>query len=113
PADDIAKQLIVMLGTLVTAVASFYFGSASVASATAALAQKPGGPLAASISPHPVTASGDPQALMIIGSNLGDVTKLHLEKKGEPDINASSVKAADKSLTAQITIPKGETGSWD
>jgi hypothetical protein len=114
PADDIAKQLIVMLGTLVTAVASFYFGSASVASASAAaLGQKPGGPLAKTIGPNPVTASGDPQALMIVGSDLGGVTELHLEKKGEPDINASSVKPADKSLTAQITISKDKTGTWD
>lgn len=37
-AGDIAKQLIVMLGTLVTAVASFYFGSSNVVSAQKALA---------------------------------------------------------------------------
>src|SRR5665213_2049200 len=59
PADDIAKQLIVMLGTLVTAVASFYFGSASVASASAAvLGQKPSEPLAVSVSPNPIAANG-------------------------------------------------------
>lgn len=38
PAGDLAKQLIVMLGTLVTAVASFYFGASNVASAQKALA---------------------------------------------------------------------------
>jgi hypothetical protein len=36
PAADIAKQLITLLGTLVTAVASFYFASNAVASAHAA-----------------------------------------------------------------------------
>ena len=30
--DDLAKQLIVLLGTLVTAVSSFYFGANSIAS---------------------------------------------------------------------------------
>jgi len=113
PADDIAKQLIVMLGTLVTAVASFYFGSASTASASAAaLGQKPGEPLSTTIGPNPITASGNPQTLMIVGSNLANVTELHLEKSGEPDINASSVKSTDKSISAEITIPKGESGSW-
>ncbi|GGI20929.1 hypothetical protein [Bradyrhizobium guangdongense] len=38
PAGDLAKQLIVMLGTLVTAVASFYFGASNVVSAQKALA---------------------------------------------------------------------------
>jgi len=37
-AGDLAKQLIVMLGTLVTAVASFYFGASNVVSAQKALA---------------------------------------------------------------------------
>ena len=37
-AGDLAKQLIVMLGTLVTAVASFYFGSSNVVTAQKALA---------------------------------------------------------------------------
>jgi hypothetical protein len=59
PGDDIAKQLIVMLGTLVTAVASFYFGSASVASAsTAVLGHRSAGPVMTSASPNPITASG-------------------------------------------------------
>ena len=115
PADDIAKQLIVLLGTLVTAVASFYFGSASVASASAAaLAQKVEEPSATAISPDPIAAGGGAQALTIVGSGLGNVGRLHLERKGQADIDAASVKATDTSVTAQITLPAGsQAGRWD
>jgi hypothetical protein len=114
PADDIAKQLIVMLGTLVTAVASFYFGSASVASATAAVrGQTLWRPVVTTISPNPIAPTGDPQALSIAGSNLGGVSKLHLEQKGKPDIDAKLIKVTDASLAAQIAIPKDRTGKWD
>ena len=114
PGDDIAKQLIVMLGTLVTAVASFYFGSASVASASAAvLGRRPAGPVTTTVTPNPVTATGDGQALTIVGSDLAGITKLHLERAGEADISAEGIKATDTLLTAQITIPKGKTGRWN
>ena len=115
PGDDIAKQLIVMLGTLVTAVASFYFGSASVASASAAaLAQKSDDPTAGAISPDPIAAGGGAQALTVVGSGLANVGRLHLERKGQADIDAASVKATDTSVTAQITLPAGtEAGRWD
>jgi hypothetical protein len=114
PADDIAKQLIVMLGTLVTAVASFYFGSASVASANAAVrGQILRPPTATTISPNPIAATGVAQTLTIAGSNLGNVSKLHLEQKGRPDIDATLAKVTDTSLTAQITILTGSTNKWD
>jgi hypothetical protein len=114
PADDIAKQLIVMLGTLVTAVASFYFGSASVASANAAVrGQIIWRPTVATVSPNPIAATNAVQSLTITGSNLGAVSDLHLEQKGQPDIDATLVKVTDTSLTAQITIPTGKTDRWD
>jgi hypothetical protein len=77
------------------------------------LGQKPGGPRSTSVNPNPITASGDVQALMIVGSNLAGVTKLHLEKPTEADIPADTVKATETSLSAQIKIPKGKTGDWD
>jgi hypothetical protein len=113
-ADDLAKQLVVMLGTLVTAVAAFYFGSASVTSASAViLGQRLTAPLVTSISPSPIIASGQAQSLVLVGSNLGGVKKVHLERKGESDIDAASVDGKDGLLTAQITIPKDKTGIWN
>jgi hypothetical protein len=114
-ADDIAKQLIVMLGTLVTAVAAFYFGSASVTSASAIiLGQRLAGPLVSSVSPSPIIASGQAQTLTLVGSNLGGIKKLHLEAKGQPDIDAiGPVDAKEGVLSTQINIPKDKSGIWN
>jgi hypothetical protein len=113
--DEIAKQLIVLLGTLVTAVASFYFGANSVASANAAaLGQKPEiGPKSSRISPNPIKPSEDAQTLTLTGSNLGKITKLHLEQKGAADIDAEQVAATDTTVTAQVKIPPDKTGTWN
>ena len=48
--QSLAKQLVVLLGTLVTAVSSFYFGSASVAAVTKQ-AGSPGGPDIKTVAP--------------------------------------------------------------
>jgi hypothetical protein len=113
-ADDIAKQLIVLLGTLVTAVASFYFGANSVASANAAaLGQQNGDPKVTSISPNPIPPSDAPQTLTLTGSNLGKITQLHLEQKNQPDIAAQGVNHPnDSTVTAQV-VAKGAPGTWD
>jgi hypothetical protein len=113
--DDIAKQLIVLLGTLVTAVASFYFGANSVASANAAaLGPKTEiGPKSTGISPNPIKPSGEAQKLTLTGSNLGKITKLHLEQKGDTDIDAEQVAATDTVVTAEVKIPTGKKGTWN
>jgi hypothetical protein len=113
-ADDIAKQLIVLLGTLVTAVASFYFGANAVASANAAaLGQQNGDPKVTSISPNPIPPGDAPQTLTLTGSSLGKITKLHLEQTGQPDIPGQAVNHPnDSTVTAQVLV-KGMTGSWD
>src|SRR5439155_16505901 len=81
--DDFAKQLLVLLGTLVTSVASFYFGSQAVTSAVAAtqaalsgngtLATKKANPSIKSISPTTRKNDGTTASLTIDGSNLGSV----------------------------------------
>ena len=38
---------------------------------------------------------------------------MHLEKKGEPDIDAENVKAADRTVTAQVNIPQEKQGVWN
>lgn len=53
PGADIAKQLIVLLGTLVTAVASFYFGSNAVSSAHDQVLKALGGQVTRSQNPPP------------------------------------------------------------
>lgn len=113
--DDIAKQLIVLLGTLVTAVSSFYFGSNAVASANAAAMGQQSKPVPqlTSISPNPLKPGGDAQTLTLTGSNLGKIADLHLEQKGAADIEATDVTVTDSTVTAKVKIPADSTGTWD
>src|SRR5262249_45070430 len=71
--DDFAKQLLVMIGTLVTSVASFYFGTR--ASASAAEGTTKPAPEIRSISPT-TQALGSSFTLEVVGNNLDDVTDL-------------------------------------
>lgn len=108
--DDIAKQLIVLLGTLVTAVASFYFGSSSVASAQAAERARRGvaGPNATSVDPSTLNAGGTSQPLTITGVNLGKVNAVKLSSADDKisiPADEGSVKASDTSVTCTVTVP--------
>ncbi len=109
--EDIAKQLLVLLGTLVTAVASFYFGSSSVASARDAAERArsgAGGPNATSVDPPTLNAGGKSQPLTITGANLGKVNAVKLlSADGKTSIPADdgSVKASDTSVTCTVTVP--------
>jgi hypothetical protein len=119
--DDIAKQLIVLLGTLVTAVASFYFGSSSVASAQAAAARaqgRTGGPNATEVDPSTLKPDGSSQQLRITGTNLGKVKGVKLQLSADDtkfiSADAESVKASDTEVTCKVTVPAtAPKGAWD
>lgn len=116
-ANDIAKQLIVLLGTLVTAVASFYFGSNAVASAQAAMSgQQNVGPVVTNIAPNPIPLNAAAQPLTLTGRNLGKITKVHLERKGQGDIDGVGLNHPDDStVTVQVTTgtEAAKAGDWD
>lgn len=119
-ADDIAKQLIVLLGTLVTAVASFYFGSSSVASARDAADRAlrgVAGPNATGVDPPSLTADGTSRSLTIGGINLQNVTAVEIvsgDKKIKFAADPGSVKASATSVSCTITVPKATPpGSYD
>lgn len=116
--DDIAKQLIVLLGTLVTAVASFYFGANSVASATnSVVSNMKGGasdPALAvlGISPDGVSAGPQSQPFAIRGSNLDRAKTVRLIKDGNVvDVRDFSAKPA--SITFPLLIDEAKAGKWD
>jgi heme/copper-type cytochrome/quinol oxidase subunit 2 len=114
--DDLAKQLIVLLGTLVTAVASFYFGASSV---TSAVANKEGAPVQQA-PPKPtgivqpsLTRDGSPQALTITGENLAKVNAVKLVKDGVA-IPAEFKGATATQVDSKIVIKSNqEQGKWD
>ena len=51
--------------------------------------------------------------LTIAGSKFGKFAKLHLEQKGQADIDGQDVKSTDGTVTAKITVPAGASGKWD
>jgi len=119
PADpvgvDFAKQLLVLVGTLMTAVSSFYFGSKTATSAAAQAADGTRLPLKP-LSIHPTSharASGN-LPLTIIGENLNPVTTVRIVSGGTP-IAATTVKSNATSVDCTIPIDATTTptGTWD
>ena len=114
--EDIAKQLIVLLGTLVTAVSSFYFGSNSVSSAQAAMEKAKalsGGPNAEKVDPPSLVIGKADQPLRIIGSNLARVNTVRLAHDGK-SISADDIQAKDTDVTCRVSVPaeQEEPGPW-
>jgi hypothetical protein len=108
--QDFAKQLLVMIGTLVTAVASFYFGTSSVASAQAAANRSTAAnPVVKTITPVS-TARGAPTPLTIGGQSLGSVNAVTLSK-GATKVSATDVLSNTSTVTCSVTLD--EAGDWD
>jgi hypothetical protein len=107
--DDFAKQILTVLGTLVTAIASFYFGSKtasqamSVAQALAAGSGAGPGPQPSSLTPNS-GPRGTSQSLVISGANLGTVDHAKI-KLGASEIPAKAVLSNAGAATAAFDIP--------
>jgi hypothetical protein len=108
-ANDLAKQILTVLGTLVTAIASFYFGASAVASAT-----NPPGPTPAPSAVSPNSAApGSSARLSISGSNLGSVDQARLTL-GSAVIVGTNVLSNAAVVTADFAIPASATqGAWN
>lgn len=125
-ADDFAKQLLTLLGTLVTSVVSFYFGAKTATSSAAATADqtaktsnaaqaamgaKPAMTLASITTP---SYSGAPDTLTILGNNLNAVVHARIERSGAA-VQIDSVKSNATQVTGQITVDAAMKGraAWD
>ncbi|MEA2885680.1 MAG: hypothetical protein QOD11_40, partial [Bradyrhizobium sp.] len=82
--DDFAKQMLVLLGTLMTAVTSFYLGAGTATSAAKAGEIKTAGPppTVSSISPSSGSNSGPSIPLKIMGANLNDIAHVKIVRAG-------------------------------
>jgi len=110
-AEDLAKQLIVLLGTLVTAVSSFYFGSSSIAAVTKS-PKNIGGPNAKAVNPGNLKPDTAEQSLKITGTNLDHVVSVKLTS-GKESIVADGVAASDTSVDCTVTTKADtEFGPW-
>lgn len=112
--DDFAKQLLVLLGTLVTSIASFYFG----AKAGAAGAPQTESETSASLSirgilPATRKADGSTAEMEISGDNLGLVKDVKIVS-GSNQILASDVLSNDSVIKCNLAVPaSAPPGAWD
>jgi hypothetical protein len=108
--QDFAKQLLVLIGTLVTSVSSFYFGTRATASTTAG--SDTGPPSINAVTPLTVPR-GKPGDLAIAGSNMALVTGVRLAQ-GRVEITATDVTSSATmtkcTVNPEATAP---TGKWD
>jgi hypothetical protein len=118
-ADDFAKQMLVLLGTLMTAVTSFYLGAGTATSAAKAgeIAKTAGSPpTVSSIIPSSGSNSGPLIPLKIMGANLNDITHVKIVRAGAQPIIGTNVHSSPTSVTCDIpvstaTAPPGPP--WD
>jgi hypothetical protein len=117
-ADDFAKQMLVLRGTRMTAVTSFYLGAG-----TATTAAKAGGdaakesaansPTVTNIDPTSyATASGASMKLQLTGAHLDIVSRVKIAKAGV-ELPGTIVSKSATSLTCTIDVSTATSGDWD
>ncbi len=110
PAQDFAKQLLVLIGTLVTAVSSFYFGAKAGAGSSPVAVQP--APAIRSITPNTL-ARGGPMPFEIAGDNLLAVTDVKIVS-GATQVLATGVTSNANVVHCQLTVAAAmPAGPWD
>jgi hypothetical protein len=117
--DEFAKELLVLLGTLMTAVTSFYLGAGTATSAAASAQGKTAGPppTISSIDPkaHTISPNSAVISLTILGANLNTITNVKIVR-GATQIVATNVASNPTRVTCDIPV-SAETappdGPWD
>jgi hypothetical protein len=114
--EDIAKQLIILLGTLVTAVASFYFGANSVASAHEAILKASAvtaAPILTGLTPVSVKRGAGPMPVKIFGANLGRVTNATFVRNGKL-LDTTLASVSDTEIACTVTSKTdSDPGKYD
>jgi hypothetical protein len=114
--EDIAKQLIILLGTLVTAVASFYFGANSVASAHEAILKAStvtAAPIITGLTPVSVKRGAGPMPVKIFGANLDRVTNATFVRNGKT-LDTTLASASDGEIACTVTSKSdSDPGKYD
>jgi hypothetical protein len=111
PSDDFAKQVLTLLGTLVTAVSAFYFGAKTAASAATPPSPAVSQPKLTSVD-SPTLPPGQASTLKILGTALQLAKDVRLRKGGQ-EVQASGVTSNDSQVTCSITLPAGDALPWD
>jgi hypothetical protein len=119
-ADDFAKQMLVLLGTLMTAVTSFYLGAGTATSAKKAgeaaaneAAGSANAPTVTGIDPRSYAlTSGPSMTLQLTGANLDIVSRVKIAKAGVQLPGTIVSKTATK-LSCSIDVSTATPGVWD
>jgi flagellar biogenesis protein FliO len=114
-AKSLAQQLITTVGTLVVAVAGFYFGSTAVSSAVAAVRNPadaaPSAPTITNVSPRD-GANGDTVDLDITGTGFKSPRDVRL-KRGQEVMIAQDILANPTKIRCRVPINKAPGPKWD
>jgi hypothetical protein len=117
--DDFAKQLLVLLGTLMTAVTSFYLGAGTATSAAKAgeTAKTAESPTVSSIDPASYSVANGPLIhLRIMGANLNNITHVKIARAGAQPVIGTNVHSSPTSVTCDIPVSTATTPPglpWD
>jgi hypothetical protein len=112
-ADDFAKQLLVLLGTLVTSISSFYFGAKAGAAGAAGSSSDTPAPVIRSISPSSRAADGTSTDFQIQGDNLGLVKEVKIVS-GSSQVLAGEVMSNDSLITGKFVVDSSApAGTWN
>jgi hypothetical protein len=119
PVDEFGKQMLTLVGTLMTAVISFYFGSATGTVATTQTGTTSGaGAVASGVSETTATGiaptrakKATSQTYSISGKGLANVTKVEaLAPGGGSPMPATNLNATDTAVTFDFSFPGA--GRW-
>lgn len=114
PAVDVGKQLLTIIGTLVTAVSGFYFGAQSTSKALSAFYRTRSGdddePSPQKIDPQAVVLADikkNMTAIKVSGANLNNVLKVHLSTASASDkpLVATDIHSNDFEVTFRVDEP--------
>jgi hypothetical protein len=110
----LAQQLLTTVGTLVVAVAGFYFGSATVAQGIAA--GRNGGvtdpPVVDSVEPPSNPAGTTPVRFTIRGQNFRGAPVVRLERNDQA-LTGTVIETTPTMITAEIVPDSTSFGAWD
>ena len=116
--DDFAKQLLVLLGTLMTAVTSFYLGAGTVTSAVAAgqnVGQGGGSgaaPTISGINPTEYEIANGPLSLEISGAQLNEMKNVKIVRAGV-QLVGTNVTSSPTRIVCTIDLTNATPGQWD
>jgi hypothetical protein len=117
--EDFAKQLLVLLGTLMTAITSFYLGAGTVTSAVktgseAANSASTSTPAFTDIKPatHSIATDGPTLHLEATGTNLTGISAVKLVTSGATPINGTKVATSATKISYDFDVTNASPGSW-